>query len=152
MMPGHAMKAMLLLTVLCSAAVKMPAQIASSEGTAAAIRLLEQQWTVGQARNDNAALDLIFDNALVYVEYGKLVSKSEYLARIKHAEPQEDQIELQPMSVHLFGSTAIVVGVYAEKQQQGNGREAGRWRFVDTWVYKNNRWVLVAAGSSRIVD
>ena len=51
------------------------------------IRALEKQWTVGQSRNDNRALDMIFDNALIYVEYGRLVTKGEYLARIKSIPP-----------------------------------------------------------------
>src|SRR5947208_2766017 len=85
----------------------------SDPGTAAAIRALEKQWTVGQARNDNRALDMIFDNALVYVEYGRLVSKGEYLSRIKDQTANLDQISMEPMSVRTFGDTAIVVGTYA---------------------------------------
>lgn len=127
------------------------AQAQNSEGTSA-IRSLEQQWTTGQARNDSSALNLIFDDALVYVEYGKLVSKSEYLARIKHAQPEVDQIEAETTSVQIFGQTAIVVGVYAEKRMRGNRRQFQRWRFIDTWVYKKNGWVLVAAGASPIKD
>jgi uncharacterized protein DUF4440 len=37
-------------------------------GTAAAIRALEHEWVEGQSRNDNHALNLIFDNSLVYIE------------------------------------------------------------------------------------
>src|SRR3954469_11259628 len=59
------------------------AQDASDPGTAASVRALEKQWTVGQSRNDNGALDLIFDNALVYVEYGRLVTKREEIKREK---------------------------------------------------------------------
>ena len=65
-------------------------------GVAVGIRVLENAWTVGQSRNDTHALNLIFDNALVYVEYGKLVTKGEYLSRIKHASPQTEQIVMGP--------------------------------------------------------
>jgi hypothetical protein len=143
------MKFALWLTVLFVGTAQAQAQ--NSEGTSA-IRSLEQQWTTGQARNDSAALNLIFDDALVYVEYGKLVSKSEYLVRIKHAQPESDQIEVDTTSVQIFGQTAIVVGVYAEKQMKGNRRQFQRWRFIDTWVYKKNGWVLVATGASPIKD
>jgi Domain of unknown function (DUF4440) len=146
------MKSTLVLLLLCAAAAPLSVQSDTSEGTATVIRALEQQWTTGQSRNDNDALNLIFDNALIYVEYGKLVSKGEYLARIKRTEPSSDQIELRPTSVHIFGHTAIVVGVYAEKQMHGSLHELKRWRFIDTWIYKKNGWVLVAAGSSPIRD
>lgn len=146
------MKLFLLAILLCIPGTQSPAQAGPNDGTAAAIRALEQEWTIGQSRHDNAALDLIFDNALIYVEYGKLVSKGEYLSRIKHSDPLSDQIELQPVSIRIFGHTAIAVGIYAEKQVQGNKHEVRRWRFIDTWVYEKNGWVLVAAGSSPIVN
>ena len=127
------------------------AQDASDPGTAASIRALEKQWTVGQSRNDNRALDLIFDNALVYVEYGRLVTKGEYLGRIKSVSPDVDQIAMESMTIRTFGTTAVVVGSYVEKQRdQEKKRTIQRWKFVDTWVYKKNGWVLVAAAAAPV--
>jgi Domain of unknown function (DUF4440) len=121
-------------------------------GSEAAIRALEHEWVDGQARNNNRALDLIFDNALVYVEYGKLVTKGEYLSRIKRAGPQINQIFMEPMSVRLFGRTAIVIGTYREKLAKGGKPGIKRWRFIDTWVYEKNGWVLVAAAATPLTQ
>lgn len=122
----------------------------TSESVEVTIRALERQWTEAQAHNNNRALNLIFDNALVYVEYGKLVSKAEYLSRVRQEIPADDEVVNEDMSVRAFGTTAIVVGSYREKQRH-QGRVSGvRWRFVDTWVYKKNGWVLVAAGSTPV--
>ena len=99
----------------------------------------------GQSWNNNRALDLIFDHALVYVEYGQLVTKGDYLARIKQESPQ---IAMEAMTVRQFGDTAIVVGSYRERLSKGGEREVKRWRFVDTWVRKKNGWVLVAAAAA----
>jgi len=115
------------------------------------IRALEHEWVEAQTRNDNRALDLIFDNGLVYVEYGKLITKGEYLSRIRQAGPQVSQIVIEPMTVRTFGKTAIVVGTYRENQMQGKGRRVKRWRFVDTWVYKQHGWVLVAAAAAPVL-
>lgn len=128
--------------------VKTGAQDLADPGTAAAIRALEKQWTVGQSRNDNRALDMIFDNALVYIEYGHLMSKGEYLSRVKEQAPTSDQITMGPMSVRTFGNTSIVVGSYTEIQRKGGKSILRRWTFVDTWVFKNKVWVLVAAGAA----
>jgi hypothetical protein len=125
-------------------------QEAPDPGTAAAIRALEKQWTVGQARNDNRVLDMIFDNGLVYVEYGRLVSKGDYLARIKTQAPNLDEISIEPMSVRTFGNTAIVVGTYTETALVRGKRTIQRWKFIDTWVYKTKGWVLVAAGAAPV--
>lgn len=145
------MKAIIrLFTFICILAPQIFGQEQTEAGTAAAIRALEHEWTVGQSRNDNRALDLIFDNALVYVEYGKLVSKGDYLLRIKHEPSGLDQIVMEPMAVQIYKNTAIVTGTYVEKQTLGGRHETKRWRFIDTWVYKKNGWVLVAAGSSPV--
>jgi len=145
------MKTIVVLMVsVCVLASSGLAQEANEGGTAAAIRALEQEWTVGQSRHDNRALDLIFDNFLVYVEYGKLVTKGEYLSRIKSQVSEPNQLVMEPISVRLFGNTAIAIGTYVEKQGQGGRRPTQRWRFIDTWVYKKNGWVLVAAGATPI--
>ena len=137
------------LLLLLLAAIPIKAQQKETESTEIAIRSLEQEWTVGQSRNDNSALNLIFDNALIYVEYGKLVSKGEYLSRIKKEAPH---IVLEPMTVRVFGNTAIVVGSYRERQFHAGQRKLFHWRFVDTWVLKKNGWVLISAASTPIAS
>ncbi len=112
------------------------------------IRALEREWVEGQSRNDIRALDLIFDNALVYVEYGKLVTKGEYLSRIKRAGPEVSGIEMGPMTIRRFENTAIVVGTYSERERSNGQFRVKRWRFIDTWVYKQNGWVLVGAAGA----
>jgi hypothetical protein len=136
--------------MICATSISLLGQRTDEAGTAIAIRALEREWVEGQSRNDNRALDLIFDNALVYVEYGNLVSKGEYLSRIKRAGPQLNQIVMEPMTVHTFGSTAIAVGTYRERDRKAGKLELRRWRFVDTWVYKKSGWVLVAAAAAPI--
>jgi hypothetical protein len=86
------------------------------------------------------------------VEYGQLVTKADYLLRIKHQDPSTDEIVLEPITVRIFGSTAIVTGSYRETQRKAGMRTITRWRFVDTWAYKKHSWVLIAAGSAPIRD
>jgi hypothetical protein len=95
-------------------------------------------------------LNLIFDNVLVYVEYGRLVSKGEYLSRIRWEAPNLDEIVMERITVRAFGSTAIVVGTYREKQATGGPPGIRRRRFIDTWVYKQSGWVLVAAAATAL--
>lgn len=136
----------LLLALTCLFPPMISAQTASSSETA--VRALEKQWTYAQGHNDNRALDLIFDSELVYVEYGRLVSKGEYLARIRQEVPSSDEIVMDPTTVHMFENTAIVIGGYRERKLQRGQHEIMRWRFVDTWVYKKNGWVLVSAAAT----
>jgi hypothetical protein len=126
------------------------AQQADESGTAVTIRALEHEWVEGQSRADSRVLDLIFDNSLVYVEYGSLVSKGEYLARIKRQNTQLDQITFEGTTVRVFGGTVLVLGTYVEKRTRTGKTEVQRWRFIDTWAYKNGSWVLIAAGAAPI--
>ena len=53
------------------------------------------------------------------------------------------QILTESMVVHLHGDTAIVSGSFRTKGIE-RGRPYGRReRFVDTWLYKNERWVSI---------
>jgi ketosteroid isomerase-like protein len=126
----------------------VPAQEAGGGDVATALRALEYKWAEAQARNDNRALDLIFDNDLVYIEYGQLMTKGDYLLRVRSAKPQLAQIVMEAMTVHTSGSTAIVVGTYRETGVKDRKSVPKRWRFVDTWVNKKGSWMLVAAAAA----
>ena len=148
----NSMKAILSISFLCcSPALLLRAQ-QTDAAASGAIRALEHEWVAAQSHNDNPALGLILDNTVVYVEYGQLVTKADYLLRIKHQDPSTDEIVLEPITVSVFGNTAIVTGCYRETQRKGGMRTFTRWRFVDTWVYKSNNWLLIAAGSAPMRD
>ena len=142
----HATETAIMMVLVCALSPTLSAQAASDAETA--VRALEKQWAYAQGHNDNRALDLIFDNGMVYVEYSKLVSKGEYLARIRRQAPSSDEIVMDPLTLHCFENTVIVIGSYREKQLQRGQREIRRWRFIDTWVYKKNGWALVAAAAT----
>ena len=134
------------LILVCASFFSVRAQEGGS--TAPSILVLEHAWFDRESRNDNRALDRIFDNDLVYVEDGKTMTKAEYLLRLKLATPHPYQVVLEATAVRTFGSTAIVVGTYREKSLKDGKTSPRRWRFVDTWVNKEGNWMLVAAGSS----
>jgi len=144
---NHRRTAWLWLSLVCATSLS-PGQEAVEGDATATIRTLEHEWVEGQSSNDNRALDLIFDNALVYVEYGKLITKGEYLSRVRAVEPNPSQIVMEGITVRTFGDTAIAVGTYHEKSGSGSKAHLNRWRFVDTWVYKQGRWMLVAAAAA----
>jgi len=137
----------LLLVLVCATALPDSAQEASGSDAATAVRALEGEWVRAQSHNDNHALDLIFDNALVYIEYGKLVTKGDYLLRVRFTKPQLEQIVPEPMTVRIVENTAIVVGTYREIGLKDGKSSFKRWRFVDTWVKEKGSWMLVAAAA-----
>jgi hypothetical protein len=51
------------------------------------------------------------------------------------------------MTVRTVENTAIVVGTYRETYVKDGKSSSKRWRFVDNWVKKQGRWMLVAAAA-----
>lgn len=141
-----------LLCLALSSAMTVPgrAQDATTGDVATAIQTLEHAWFEAQARHDNGTLDLIFDNDLVYIEYGRLIARGDYLLRVKSAKSQAAHVVMEASTVQTYGSAAIVVGSYRETGVSHGKAWQKRWRYVDTWVYKKGRWMLVAAAASSI--
>lgn len=135
---------------LCCAPV-LVARAQDIDGAASsAIRTLEREWVEAQSHNNNGALNVILDNAVVYLEYGQLVTKGDYLLRIKNEDPSTDDVVMDPMTVRIVGNTAVVVGSYRETQRNGSSRTVTHWRFIDTWIHKQDAWVLIAAGATPV--
>ncbi len=139
---------LLILVLVCGTSGSVSAQEAAGGNVDAAIRTLEHQWLEAQSRRDNGALNLIFDNALVYIEDGKLVSKGDYLSKVKAAKPGSSPITMEAMTVRSFGEAAIVIGTYRDNSAKSG--KTIRWRFVDTWVRKTGGWMLVAAAAAPV--
>jgi hypothetical protein len=134
-----------LLVLVCASLLSGTAQEAG--GGDAGVRALEGERVKAESRNDNDALDIIFDNALVYIEDGEVVTKGDYLLRVKSAKRQLQQIVLEAMTVRTVENTAIVVGTYRKTDVKDGKSSLKRWRFVDTWVNKKGSWMLVAAAA-----
>jgi hypothetical protein len=122
-------------------------------GTEAAILGLEHARYEAQSHGDKRALNQIFDDALVFIEDGLLVTKGECLARVQSAGARPRQIVAETAAVRIFGGTAIVIGTYREINEKNEKEDKPvpmRYRFIDTWVNKKGSWMLVAAGASPI--
>jgi ketosteroid isomerase-like protein len=55
------------------------------------------------------------------------------------------------MSVRVFGNTAIATGIFRTKGVEGKKSYVRRERFIDTWMYKDGRWICVAANAMPIL-
>jgi Domain of unknown function (DUF4440) len=105
----------LLFILACATSPSVPAQTALEGNDAQKVRALEQAWFEGQSRGDKRAPDQPFDNALVYIENGRSMTKQEDLSEIRSARPHPQQIVMRAVTVRTFGNTAVVVGIYSRK-------------------------------------
>jgi len=115
------------------------------------ILALEHAWNVAEANKDTKALDLLIDNTLVYVDYdGTYMGRADFLASAKAPSLQPAEIVNESTTVHMYGTAAVVTGVYREKGKANGKAYLRRGRFTDTWLYLNNTWKCVASQSTLI--
>ncbi|MFZ0762059.1 MAG: nuclear transport factor 2 family protein [Candidatus Sulfotelmatobacter sp.] len=136
----------------CAASLLAAAQNTGVSGTRSNVLALEYAWDQAQEGGDTKALGEIFDNSLVFVDYdGRLLTKAEYLARVKSDASHLQQIVTESMSVQVFGETAIVVGIYRAKGVEDGKPYLRRRRFIDTWLLIGGHWMCVAAEATPIL-
>lgn len=132
------------LTVLlvCAGTSAGYAQGDSDSDAESKIVAMEHVWAQAYVTKDPKALAAVLDDAFVCVtSEGKVLTKADVLADVKTSTAL--QILTESMVVHLHGDTAIVSGSFRTKGIE-RGRPYGRREcFVDTWLYKNERWVSI---------
>lgn len=143
-----------LMIVVCSMTLLTQAQDESESALRSKIIALEKAWNQAYKAGDVRALDSILDNDIVLInDDGSVQSKAEFLGSVKATRnnSQEQQVSPESMSVHVFGNTAIATGVFRAKGVEGGKSYVRRERFVDTWMYKENKWVCVASNATPVL-
>ena len=137
--------------VVCLVSVVARAQDDTNQAAATKILAMESIWNQAEEHGDIKALDLIFDNALIYVdEDGSMLTKAQFLLRARSQGSQPESLVTQTTSVHVYGETALVVGNYRVKGVIGGKPYKREGRFIDTWVLKKGTWICVAAQATPV--
>jgi len=112
---------------------------------------LESAWNHAEQSKDAVALNQLLGESLVYVDYdGTLLNKKEFLETTLHNNVQQEQINNDGMTVHLYGMQRWLqecIGTKALKKGKAFQRHG---RFTDTWVNQNGAWQCVASQSTLI--
>jgi ketosteroid isomerase-like protein len=107
---------------------------------------LETAWNHAIETKDTKAMDMLLSDSMVAVESdGSFSTKSEYLAGFKAVDFQPSQAVNEKNDVHMYGDTAVAVGIFRIKQVEKGKTVVHRERTIDTWVKINGTWKCVAA-------
>jgi ketosteroid isomerase-like protein len=113
------------------------------------ILTLENAWNSAEQQKDTKVLDELLSNSLSYTDYdGTFMNKAEFLASVSSPNLHPETITNESVTVHTYGSSAIVTGVYHEKGAMSGKGYSRRGRFTDTWVNENGVWRCVASQST----
>jgi ketosteroid isomerase-like protein len=136
--------------LVCTATPFAGAQSADLDAQSRIIVLERVARQAGEAK-DLKTLDQIMDGSFVYVDVkGRLRNKAEALAFIQSDHPL--QITVAAMTVRVHGDTAIATGVFKAKRVERGRPILNHVRFVDTWLHKDGRWVIIAKLSTPVGD
>jgi ketosteroid isomerase-like protein len=111
---------------------------------------LERSWVAAIVTKDTATL-----NRLLAPEFngtsptGYAYSKEMAISDIKSGVYLVDRMDLEEISVNVYGDTAVAFTTQKENSKSGNEDLSGRYAYTDVWVKKNGRWQVVASHGSR---
>ncbi len=112
---------------------------------------LENMWNLAEQQKDVKALGQLVGDNLVSIDYdGSIQNREQFLASVGSPSLHPEQIVNESTTVYMYGSAAVVTGVYREKGVEKGKPYVRRGRFTDTWVYANGQWQCVASHSTLI--
>jgi ketosteroid isomerase-like protein len=147
------MRAVLGICLALVAASVLIAKQLDSKTSADENRILafENAWNSAEMRKDKTALDELLASSLAYTDYdGTFMNKTDFLASLSNSASHPELIANESVTVHAYGNSAVVTGIYHEKGTLSGKSYSRRSRFTDTWVSQNNVWQCVARQSTLI--
>ena len=142
------MKNVLAVGVLC---VVTLSHAAGKSGTRVEdeIKKLEQDWAQANIKSGAAAVDQYEADDIVKTDpSGHVTDKAQDKADQGSGDLKFESMELSDMTVHVYGDTAVVVGSNNLHGTYKGQDISGRYRFTDTWVKRNGKWLVVARAST----
>jgi ketosteroid isomerase-like protein len=140
------------LAAMCWLVPDILAQDNSGGDVGSRVQALESAWNMAEEKGDARAMNMIFDDSLIYVdEDGSLLTKTQFLDRVKARGPQVQSLVTKTIGVHVYGDTAVIAGTYRVKGVERGKVYQRSGRFMDTWVLRKGAWACVIAQSTPIL-
>jgi uncharacterized protein (TIGR02246 family) len=148
------MKQLLALTLVVALSVVARAEQKAAAPTSdeAAVRKLEQTWYTALEKGDFATLDSLVpnDDCMMIDPFGQMYNIRQTIAELKAGTYAIASCRIDEMKVAVYGDTVVVFGLETEKSKYKGEDTSGQYRFTDTWLKRNGRWVCVATANVRV--
>jgi uncharacterized protein (TIGR02246 family) len=131
--------------------LKMSAHTSAAE----VLKQIEHDWVEAQkARNIDRVADILADDWVGLGRFGKSSDKAKVLASMKSEPPREtiEHFEVGPITVHVFGDAAVVLGSQIEKSTRLGQDISGKYAWMDVFVMRDGKWRAVASQSAKVPD
>jgi len=132
-----------------AADTKKPA--ASANAASDELKQIENDWVdASKTKNAEKLGDILADNWVELGWDGKRTDKGKALAEMKTPGNSLDTFEMGPMTVRVFGNTAVVTGSDTEKSMENGKDTSGKYVWTDVFVKQNGKWRAVASQSTKV--
>ena len=112
---------------------------------------LERSWVAAIVMRDTTTLDRILAPEFNGTSpTGMTYTKEMAIADIKAGRYVVDRMDLDEISVNVYGNTAVAFTSQRENSKSGGEDCSGHYFYTDVWVKKDGRWQVVASHGSRI--
>jgi len=112
--------------------------------TQKAVFALEEEWTRALVRRDTMAFKRLTTPGFVYTEDNVVMNQRELIDAIVTGD-KVDWAGNEGMKLYDYTPVAVVTGVLVVRGKKNNKTYTNRYRFTDTWLYRNGKWQAIAA-------
>lgn len=117
------------------------------------VQSFEEQLAQAHVRLDIDLIDSLLHPDYVIVQPGgRVESKAEVLDSYRSGARRWDFARSDQMDVRIYADTAIVIGRWTAKGQNGDFRFDYAARFLSVWLRENGRWLNLTSQSTEIED
>lgn len=131
--------------LLIGAAQLTNAQQAQVSANQKAVFALEEEWTRALVKVDTAAFKRITAPGLVYTEDNVVMNQRELIDAVVNG----DKVEWagnEEMKFYDYHPVAVVTGILITRGKNKKGEPfENRYRYTDTWLYRDGKWQVIAA-------
>jgi uncharacterized protein (TIGR02246 family) len=135
--------AVLLLVTATSTASRVYAQ----DATTKELLRLEDVWGKAEAAKDGDAVGrLLAEDFVIVGPDGSMTAKAKYIESIKTNKDQYISAGDTDRKVRVYGSAAVVTGLWTQTVKSGRGQTTTRYRWTCVWIKQaDGRWLCVTA-------
>ena len=83
---------------------------------------------------------------------GNALDKRGRLKQLKEAGLQLSRVESEKQTVSLYDQTVIVTGLLNVKGSMSGRDIGGRYRYLDVWIRRDDKWKAIASTMTRVAD
>jgi len=114
----------------------------------------EKAWADATVRHDYKTFAKYMSEHYVLIEVNtepgkksalEVSTKAQWVERVSSGREKYDAVEIHDLKVLLNGEVATVTGQYSQKGTQDGKDISAAGLYVDTWVKRQGKWVLVSS-------